>query len=122
MATFVESAFDAERRYLKEMSPETGDFTTTSVPEVPLPPTANNIPKHLFPYIVCNFDQDILGIDRLEAVREHFSQDTDLETLYNADDATCFVTFSSHSVAETAPSHLGVVPLLPAMKLPKVRG
>lgn len=45
--------------------------------------------------------------------------DSYLQTLYNDDDATCYVTSQLLSWAEAAPNHLAVHPITPAMKFPR---
>ena len=50
------------------------------------------------------------------AAKDH---DSYLQTLYNDDDATCYVTSQLISWAEAAPNHLAVHPITPAMKFPR---
>ncbi|GMH68510.1 hypothetical protein TL16_g04950 [Triparma laevis f. inornata] len=88
-----------------------------------------------YPFIVCHEGQELLGSDRREHIESHFSRpsafdsssssspnspshESYLQTLYNNDDATCYVTSSLLSHAQTAPSTLSIHPITPSMKFP----
>lgn len=115
---FHAKAKDHERRHLASTLPN----ADSDLPIAPLP----HAKAHNFPYITCDFDEDVLGLDAYSKMVEHFS-DSALEEidsgvsrtmnpLYNADDATCFIVQTTASLAESAPSHLGMQPILPGMK------
>ncbi|GMH92511.1 hypothetical protein TrST_g7240 [Triparma strigata] len=81
-----------------------------------------------YPFVVCHQDPNILGGERRQEIESHFSipsaypstssHESYLQTLYNSDSATCYITSSLLSHASSAPPNLSVHPVTPSMKFP----
>ena len=74
------------------------------------------------PYVVCNTDTTLLGIDRLKSISDYFDYpQSDLhvyQNLHNSDDATCVIVVLSVMDAKSTPDTFVLHPITPWMKFP----
>jgi hypothetical protein len=74
------------------------------------------------PYVVCNTDTTLLGIDRLKSISDFFDYpQSDLhvyQNLHNSDDATCVIVVLSDMDAKSTPDTFVLHPITPNMKFP----